>query len=112
MVKGDNEYWGRWNEFQQTGKFPKRNRNTSSQIPDAELNKRLEGKDIPEDEWGNDMPISITDPTTGDRQGLSAQIECPHCGVRKHTQSRIDSHVSAAHPDTFDLPGKKDGMIF
>ena len=112
MVKGDSEYWGRWNQFQETGKFPKRNRNTSFQIPDAELDRRLEANNIGTDEWGNDLPVSVIDPITKSRRGLVPKVECPSCYVRKHTPSRMAKHILENHPDNLDLPGKEDGMLF
>jgi hypothetical protein len=109
----DENYWARWNFKQKYGYFPntKRNPNTSAQIPDAVLEEQLKGKDVPQDEWGGDRPISIVNPATGNRQGLSPQIECPECYVRTHTKSRMDNHILANHPDITDLPGKQDGMV-
>ena len=112
MVKGDNEYWGRWNQFQETGKFPKRNRNTSFQLPHAELDKKLEGKDIGQDEHGGDFPVLAVNPSTNSREVLRPQVKCDHCPAKFHTPNRLGNHLIATHPDNLDLPGKEDGMIF
>lgn len=113
MARDEND-WARWNFKQKYGYFPKtkKNANISVQFSQASIDKHLEGKVIPQDEWGGDRPVSVIHRATGERRTLAPQLECPECYVRKHTTSGMDNHIMENHPDVTDLPGKKDGMIF